>query len=112
MAGLIREELPSKNVDLGLCHQFEIRIVITILFQEAAPVESSVITKVREDLKTSFFSVCLVFSFFFFCLSVGLTVPQPVCLFVRLKHFVCAMQVKGTTTSVKEGSDGFENLSF
>ena len=49
LAGLIREQLPSKNVDLGLCHQFEIRIVISILFQEAAPVESSVITKVRED---------------------------------------------------------------
>ena len=55
MAGLIREQLPSKNVDLGRRHQFEIRIVITILFQEAAPVESSVITKVRKD--QFFFSI-------------------------------------------------------
>ena len=113
----------------------KIRIFVTILYQEAAPVESSVITKVTEGgLKINpivhLFDCLIVcwsdcFSFVIVCPSSCLFVlkvcssdcPFAIHLFAL---FVCLhfsrfpnifqdlMQVKGTTTSVKDGSDGFE----
>ena len=95
-------------------------LILKESIQEAAPVESSVITKVRVEHLIVFnclsiFHVCLCIYMFGHLSSVPYfwwSVFLMVCFSMFLPHSAWAadaylLQVKGTTTSVKDGSDGF-----